>query len=145
MQKIQKHLVLINTGIPKQGQAFFETMVERYCLRETCTLQAIERNNTLNRELAECLVVGDLSGIGQVMQSQWENWKILSEGKCTNPQIDRLFAEATPCVYGARMNGAGQGGCAMFISREGKKEELIHLIRTVLGDSVTFYKWEPIL
>ena len=145
IQKLQDHLLLVYTGITKQGQAFFEEMVERYCLREARTLQAIKRNNMLNRELAKLLVAGDLRSIGQLMQSQWENWKILSDGKCTSPQIDHLFDGVRPYVYGARMNGAGPGGCAMFVTKEGRKEDLIQLSRAILRGSITFYAWQPIL
>jgi galactokinase/mevalonate kinase-like predicted kinase len=144
LQKIQNHLVLVNTGISKQGQAFFDNMLERYCLRATRTLNAIQRNNSLNRELAGFLVTGDLAGIGQTMHLQWENWKILSEDKCSNLQIDNLFRNVAPYVYGARMNGAGQGGCAMFVVREGKRRELTNVVREILGEKASFYNWRAI-
>jgi fucokinase len=145
LHRLRQDLVLVNTGIPKQGQAFFDAMTERYCLRDAQTLQAIERNNDLNRHLADLLVEGDLPGIGQIMASQWENWKILTLGKCTNPTIDRLFEDIAPFAYGGRLNRAGQGGCAMMIAREGKKRDLIQAIRASLGQPVEIYDWEPVL
>jgi len=145
IQKLRGQLLLVHTGIPKQGQAFFDKMVERYCLRQTQTLQAIERNNRLNQELSELLVAGDLVSVGRIMQSQWENWKVLSDGKCTNPQIDRLFAEVGPHIHGARINGAGQGGCAMLMIRHGEREKVERAVQSVLGESVKPYRWEPVL
>jgi len=145
VRDMQKHLILIYTGLPKQSQAFFASMVERYCLGDTNTLVAIERNNALNKELSELLVVGDLADIGKTIRAQWENWKVLTEGNCSTPEVDHLFAQVEPYVYGARMNGAGQGGCATLMAREGKKEKLANVIRSVLGDSAVFYRWEPIL
>jgi galactokinase/mevalonate kinase-like predicted kinase len=144
LQKLQDHLILVNTGISKQGQAFFDNMIENYCLRVTRTLSAIDRNNSLNRELVGFLTTGDLANIGQAMHMQWENWKILSEGKCSNHQIDSLFENVEPYVYGARINGAGQGGCSMFIVKEGKKHKLIDVIQETLDGKELFYKWRDI-
>ncbi len=145
LRSIEEHLVLLQTGIRKHGQAFFDGMIERYCLREPATLRAVERNNTLNHELAELLIANDLAGIGHTMKSQWENWKVLSDGTGTNTDIDRLLAEVEPYVYGARMNGAGQGGCAMLVVREGKRQEIERAVRSVLQGTFKFYEWEPVL
>jgi galactokinase/mevalonate kinase-like predicted kinase len=145
IEQLQEKLVLIDTGIRRQGQALFQPMVERYCLRDRRTVQAIERNNALNHELAGALVEGDWPNFGKSMWAQWENWKALSEGKCSGQEIEELFAAAEPLVYGARMNGAGQGGAAILLAREGKKRELVRAVRSILTSSVAFHEWGPIL
>ncbi len=145
LQALREQVVLIYTGIPKMGNVHFDTMVEGYCLRDPNTINAIKENNSLNKELGEFLVAGELAGVGHIFQRQWENWKLLSGGSCTNSQIDYLFTEVAPYVYGARLNGAGGGGCAMFAAKAGKTNRLIQTIRTILGASATIYQWDPVV
>ena len=145
LHRLEEQLVLVHTGIPRQNPRFFEAVMERYCVNDGRTLQAIERNCCLNKKLAEQLVTGDLPALGEFIGSQWENWKALTEEACTNPMIERLFSAAAPHVYGARMNGAGQGGCAMFLVHEAEKGELLRAVTAALGTTVRCYRWQAVL
>jgi galactokinase/mevalonate kinase-like predicted kinase len=144
LKALRDRLLLVSMEIPKTDQTFFDGIMERYCLKDGRVLSASDRIHALNTELSEALVAGDLTSIGKAMGSQWESWKILTDGKCTNSVIEGLFAEAAPFVYGSRMNGAGGGGCAMFMVREGRKDEASRAIRSALGKRATFYDWEPV-
>ena len=95
--------------------------------------------------MAALLNGADLHEIGRTMSVQWENWKSVTKGKCASPEIDHLFAKAQPHIYGGRMNGAGQGGTAMFLVAEGAMGAFLRIIEDGLGREVKPYDWEPVL
>ena len=108
------------------------------------TLDAINSINAINSEIKTAIIKRDKEHLGDCFWRQWEAWKVLSENRCTNTQIDELFESVKPYVYGARVNGAGSGGCAMFVARDDTKKALVTEIRRVLPKA-EFYKWEPVL
>jgi galactokinase/mevalonate kinase-like predicted kinase len=75
------------------------------------------------------------------MKSQWENWKGMSEGQWTHPAVEELFAASAHLVEGARLNGAGGGGVAMFLIQEGRRDDFIRLLRRLLGARAAVYRW----
>lgn len=145
IELLQRRLLLVYTGINKTSMPFFDELVERYCLRERNIVQAAERNFVLNNEMKAHLEKGDMAAIGACMQTQWENWKLLTNNRSTNRTIEDLFRAAAPHVHGARINGGGGGGCAMFLVREGESAKLKRTIKLALGDQATFYQWQPVV
>jgi galactokinase/mevalonate kinase-like predicted kinase len=141
---LRRQLVLIQTGLPKKGQPFFTDLVEQYTLRNGAVLAAVQRNNESNLELCEDLGRGNFAGIGCQMDLQWENWKLLSGGRCTNAEIDCLLTAVRPFVLGARMNGAGQGGTAMFLVRKGKHADFMRQVNAVLRKVAVRYRWSAV-
>jgi galactokinase len=90
------------------------------------------------------LARGNLADFGGVLRQQWENWRSLSEGQCTTASFDTLLKEAEPYCYGARLNGAGGGGCATFVAREGRTSKLKQVILSIAGNGTQFYAWQPV-
>jgi galactokinase len=71
------------------------------------------------RSFAEALEVGDLVTAGRLMD---ESHRSLSEDfEATTPEVDALVAgvRARPGVLGARMTGAGFGGCIVALGEPG--------------------------
>jgi galactokinase/mevalonate kinase-like predicted kinase len=144
-KKLNENLILMYTGITKKDQLSFDSIIERYCLKEAKLLKAIEYNNLLNHKLKKQYSKVDLKNIGESMFAQWDNWKIITERKCTNSDIDEFFNKIAPYIHGGRMNGAGKGGCAMLILKKGQKEKVIKTIKTILGRSARIYPWNPVI
>ena len=69
-------------------------------------------------EACKKLRAGDLVSFGRLMDASHESLRDLYEVSC--PELDTLVAEAQRCpgVLGARMTGAGFGGCAVAIVRK---------------------------
>lgn len=74
---------------------------------------------------AEALRAGDFARLGSLMRESHESLR--DDFEVTGPQLDALAeaAWAQPGVIGARMTGAGFGGCAVVIAEPGREQEVI--------------------
>lgn len=146
LRRLQEHLLLINTGVVRQDDSFISDLMDRYCLRDPDTLRCVGQITELNRRLPAHLEACDLEAIGQTMSEQWRDWRRCSNDRCTNAIINELFSELEPFVHGVRMNGIGQGGCAMLILRQAAyRAHVQQIVHAVLGPSALWYDWQPVL
>ena len=68
-------------------------------------------------DFAAALRAGDLAGAGRLMAASHAS--LARDFEVSTPRLDALVAElsATPGVYGARLTGAGFGGCAVALAQ----------------------------
>jgi galactokinase len=81
--------------------------------------------NTRVQAACECLEAGDLTGLGALMSASHAGLAQLYEVSC--PELDLLVAHAnaTPGVAGARLMGAGFGGCVLCLVPAGGDREFL--------------------
>ncbi|KAJ8667251.1 hypothetical protein QAD02_008913, partial [Eretmocerus hayati] len=79
------------------------------------------------REVCECQVMDEseqLRQLGSLMSASHASLKDLYE--CSHPRIDTLVDTAIECgALGARLTGAGWGGCIVALTTSGKVDEFI--------------------
>ncbi len=75
--------------------------------------------NARVREAAAALAAGDPRTAGRAMAAS--HTSLRDDFEVSTPALDRLVGElaATPGVFGARLTGAGFGGCAVALTRPG--------------------------
>ncbi len=75
--------------------------------------------NARVREAAQAMGAGDLGSAGAAMAASHRS--LAEDFEVSTPELDALVDElmATPGVYGARMTGAGFGGCAVALVEPG--------------------------
>ena len=68
---------------------------------------------------ADALMAGDVAGAGRLMLEGHRS--LAADFEVSTPALDATVAElaATPGVYGARLTGAGFGGCVVALTRVG--------------------------
>ncbi|MGQ9778312.1 MAG: galactokinase [Bacillota bacterium] len=78
---------------------------------------------------ARALAAGDLEGFGRLMYESHASLRDLYEVSC--PELDLLveLARGVPGVYGARMTGAGFGGCTVNLVRPEAVEEFAAAVK----------------
>ncbi len=71
------------------------------------------------RRMATALAEGDLETCGSLMAASHESLR--TDFEVSTPRLDALVTElmATPGVYGARLTGAGFGGCVVALTMPG--------------------------
>ena len=74
---------------------------------------------------AAALAAGDLATVGELMRESHES--VRDDFDVTGPELDAIGAAAwaQPGVIGARMTGAGFGGCAVVLVTPGAEAEVI--------------------
>jgi len=67
-------------------------------------------------EFSDCLWTGDLAGAGRLMAASHAS--LADDFDVSTPELDALVEELTaaPGVYGARLTGAGFGGCVVALA-----------------------------
>ncbi len=81
--------------------------------------------NARTLEAAERLQDGDLERFGVLMNESHRSLR--DDYEVSSPQLDTLVraAQAVPGVYGARLTGAGFGGCTVALTRPDAVEQVI--------------------
>lgn len=75
--------------------------------------------NARVRAMATALSAGDMKACGALMVASHESLRV--DFEVSTPRLDALVTElvATPGVHGARLTGAGFGGCVVALTRPG--------------------------
>lgn len=107
-----------------------ETLVKR--ARHAVT----ENQRTL--QAAEKLKSGDLNGFGQLMNGS--HISLRDDYEVTGVELDTLVetAWAHPASLGARMTGAGFGGCAIAIVREDAVDDFIETVGSAYKEKIGY-------
>ncbi|MBN2500514.1 MAG: hypothetical protein JXB38_07060 [Anaerolineales bacterium] len=145
IRKLQASLCLLYTHLPKVTDIDFPALLERYTLGDPDILNQIDRTMALNETVHAAIQAEDIIALGEAFSAQWENWKQLTNGQCTNPAIDALFTDIQPFVHGARLNGAGQGGFLSVVVDPDHRTEIFEKHRSIFQERTTSYSWEPVL
>lgn len=107
-----------------------ETLIKR--ARHAVT----ENQRTLHAKAA--LQAGDLSTFGRLMNASHESLKM--DYEVTGNELDTLVAaaQAYPECLGARMTGAGFGGCAIALVEEGQFENFVHVVQKSYKETIGY-------
>lgn len=78
----------------------------------------VSENQRVQR-MATALAAGELEAFGSLMAASHESLRV--DFEVSTPRLDALVAElvGTPGVYGARLTGAGFGGCVVALTEPG--------------------------
>jgi galactokinase len=81
--------------------------------------------NARTLEAAEAMTSGDAARLGELMDASHESLR--SDFEVSSPALDAIVAaaRAAPGCHGARMTGAGFGGCAVALVAEGSLDAFL--------------------
>ena len=104
-------------GPLRDASEFHLARLENPLLRRRATHVVTENRRVL--EFVDCLWMGDLAGAGRLMAASHAS--LATDFEVSTPALDALVAElsAVPGVYGARLTGAGFGGCVVALADAG--------------------------
>jgi galactokinase len=103
------------------------TEEERRCARH------VIMENQRTRRAAELLARGDSAGVGQLMGQSHESLRMLYGVSCAELDCLVAAAQGTPGVHGAKMTGAGFGGCVVAVASPAALGELEARVHAAYG------------
>ena len=111
------YLVLGNTGVhaPTARQV---AMVAEALKSKPSRMQEIQAIGTVARRGLAALVDGDYEAVGHAMS---ENQILLRNLGVSSPELESLIRAAAPTALGAKLTGAGGGGCMVALTRHPKQ------------------------
>lgn len=88
--------------------------------------------------MKEALRNQELSRIGEILSTSWENKKQMADG-ITNELIDKIYSTAIAAgATGGKISGAGGGGFMIFYALESKKKEVLKALKQFGGQVRAF-------
>jgi D-glycero-alpha-D-manno-heptose-7-phosphate kinase len=113
---LERRIVLCYTGAPRNSGTNNWDIMKRHIDGDRHVFDCFERIRDTAARMRTTLEWGDWEGTGAYLAEEWSNRKRLAPGVST-PQIDDLIARAIAAgAYGAKVCGAGGGGCLFCLT-----------------------------
>ena len=111
------YLVIGNTGVhaPTGKQV---AKVAKMLQQDPSRMKEIDTIGQIARRGIKALKQGDFAAVGRTMT---ENQLMLSSIGVSSPELDNLIRAAIPSSLGAKLTGAGGGGCMVALTRNPKE------------------------
>src|SRR5262249_54179886 len=111
---------------------------KRHIDGDSVIFDQFERIRDTTLKMRHALIEGDLNQMALLLDEEWQTRKALSPGVST-AKIEQLIAVARDVgSLGAKVCGAGGGGCVIFIVAEGKKSAVKAALKAAGGQVLDF-------
>jgi D-glycero-alpha-D-manno-heptose-7-phosphate kinase len=128
LDELDRHLLLVYTGKPRFSGANNWELFKRHGEGDPKILRFFDRLKDNALAMREAFLRQDLKGIAGVLTEDWATRKRMLPTMST-PVINRLIAEARRAgAWGARVCGAGGGGCIVFLIDPRARRRLEQLV-----------------
>lgn len=129
LRRLGDRVVLCYTGKPHFSGTNNWEIFKKHIDGDARTYAQFERIADVSRRMEEAMLAADLDWAASLLDEEWRARKELSPGVST-PVIERLMEVAGKAgALGAKVCGAGGGGCVTFITAEGRKPEVTEALR----------------
>lgn len=130
--QLDERLVLVYTGQQSLAKDLVRAAMSRLMAREQEMAWIMAEVARLARCMRDLLERGDMDGFGCLLADHWDLSKLMDPA-CTDPFIDELFGAMAPFISGGKLAGAGGGGFALVIAREGARAALLRALERRFG------------
>jgi fucokinase len=117
--ELSERLLLVYTGQQRLAKGLLHAIVGRWMARDTDIVWMLNEIARLAMSMREAFLGGDLDGVGWLLSEHWAINKRMDPG-CSNPFIDDLFDIMQPFISGGKLAGAGGGGFALVLAKDGQ-------------------------
>ncbi len=117
--ELDERLMLVYTGQQRLAKNLLQRMAARWMARDTETTWMLGEIARLAVAMRDALAGGDLDSFGWLIAEHWTVNRRMDPG-CANPFIDELFEVMRPYLSGAKLAGAGGGGFAIALAKDGQ-------------------------
>jgi D-glycero-alpha-D-manno-heptose-7-phosphate kinase len=138
-EEIARRFVICYTGEPRHSGINNWEVFKRHIDGDKEVFEIFERIRDAGANMRRALLAHDWQALAEIMRVAYPNRKRLAPG-ITTPHMDRLVETALASgAEGAKVCGAGGGGCIAFICGEGTKENVERALTAAGGEIL---KWE---
>jgi len=116
LEELEHHLLLVYTGKPRFSGANNWQLFKRHISGDRKVFGFFERLKSNAVAMREAFLARDLRGIAEVLNEDWAIRRAMLPNM-TTPLIDTLIRKSRRAgAFGARVCGAGGGGCVAFLA-----------------------------
>jgi D-glycero-alpha-D-manno-heptose-7-phosphate kinase len=138
-EEINRRFVICYTGEPRHSGVNNWEMFKRHIEGDQEVFTAFERIRDAAVQMRAALLANNWDAVAETMRAAYPNRKRLAPG-ITTPHMDRLVEKALANgAAGAKVCGAGGGGCIAFLCADGRKPDVEKALTEEGGEIL---KWE---
>lgn len=132
--ELERRIVVCYTGEPRMSGINNWEMFKRHIDGDAETFQIFDAIRDTALKMRDALAAHDWSKVGSLMREAYPNRRKLAP-HITTPHMEHLVEQAMRNgAEGAKVCGAGGGGCIAFLCSEGAKESVEKTLRDEGGD-----------
>lgn len=136
--ELEYGLVFAYVGGQHFSSRIIEGQVGNYERGETSAVEAMDRIKELAYEMKRALLLGDIAGLGALLDDGWQAKKRMADG-ITNARIDEVYAAARDAgALGGKISGAGGGGFMFFVVDPARRFAVQERLRGLGAEPVNF-------
>jgi D-glycero-alpha-D-manno-heptose-7-phosphate kinase len=129
LKELNGRVILCYSGASRLSAITNWKILKRYIEGKGKTRKLIGRIKTIAEEMRDAFKSESLEIIGKLLDKEWENRKRLAIG-ITNKRTENIIKLAkSKGAIGAKVCGAGGGGCIIIFAKERKKEIIEKALR----------------
>jgi galactokinase/mevalonate kinase-like predicted kinase len=108
--------LLYYTGVTRLAKNILQNVVGRYLDRDRQAIASLGQLAGLASHMAEAMGRKDIQQFGALVDTAWALNQQL-DPQSTTPEIEQLLSRIGPCLYGAKLLGAGGGGFLLLVAK----------------------------
>ncbi|HYP52669.1 MAG TPA: hypothetical protein VEQ42_03970 [Pyrinomonadaceae bacterium] len=140
---LEDRIVICYTGEPRMSGINNWEMTKNHIDGDPVLFSLFEGIRDSARDMRAAIIADDWTEVSRVMQAAYPNRKRLAPN-ITTPHMEMLVEKATAAgAEGAKVCGAGGGGCIAFLCAEGRREAVEQAIAGEEGAQVLDWKFAP--
>src|SRR5438067_10997362 len=129
-EDIESRFVLVYTGAPRQSGINNWEVFKAHINGEKRVFRNFEEITKIARGMREALTAADWESVARLLKEEWKLRRTNAPG-ITTPLIDKLIRSTTKAgARGAKVCGAGGGGCVVFVVEPDARERVAEVIRS---------------
>ncbi len=126
--ELSSRLVLAYTGQPRQSGFSNWDMFRRFVEKDAATTRRMEKIAQLARSMRDALLAGDLDETGRLLGEEGRLRYSLAPSVATDALRAADGAARRAGALGAKVCGAGGGGCMVAFARDGRRDDVADAI-----------------
>lgn len=134
VNELEFNVLLYYTGTSRLSAKIIESQVKNTKKKDEKAIDAMHKLKQQSLDMKEALLTGNLSKMGELLNTGWENKKKMSSS-ISNPVIDNIYETAIKAgASGGKISGAGGGGFFMFCCPNNSRYRVIEELTKLGGE-----------
>jgi D-glycero-alpha-D-manno-heptose-7-phosphate kinase len=138
LRQLEKNLLLVFTGKAHLSGDIHLDILADYKNRTGTVLPGMHGLKEVGRRMREALKAGDLNAFAALLNENWKYHQMLHP-TCATPELQHFIdAGLQSGALGAKVCGAGGGGCVVYLADDNQKPRLAAALRRIGGQIMPF-------
>lgn len=137
-RQLEKNLLLVFTGKAHLAGDIHLDILADYRKQTGTVLPGMHGLKEVGRRMRDALREGDLERFAALMNENWKYHQMLHP-TCRTPELQRFIEIGLENgALGAKVCGAGGGGCVVYYARDNERPRLVSALETIGGRILPF-------